>query len=129
MVYFPLKYTNDNVSLLRKGIIERRNRKSVFGRFFFFKVGDVLEVFFFKSSYVYIFEGICLSIRRKSFKVPDVSIILCNVIQNVFIKCVFSYYYNRIYSLVIKDYKRKLRVYSKSKLFFLLKTKISFRFL
>jgi ribosomal protein L19 len=128
MVYFSLKTVDNNISLLRKGIVERRNRKAVFGRFFFFKVGDVLEVFFFKSSYVYIFEGICLSIRKKYFVVPDVSIILCNVVQNVFIKCVFSYYYNRIYSLLIKDYKRKLRIYSKSKLFFLLRTKTSFRF-
>jgi ribosomal protein L19 len=42
-----------------------------------------------------------------------------NFIHQVGIECTFSFFYNRIYSLHVQDYKRKFFVYKKSKLYFL----------
>ncbi len=49
----------------------------------FVKSGDFLEVFFFLNGALYSFEGVCLSISRKNFLLPDVGLTLRNKIQNV----------------------------------------------
>lgn len=50
---------------------------------FIVKSGDFLEVFFFLKGALYSFEGVCLSISRKNFFLPDVGLTLRNKIQNV----------------------------------------------
>jgi len=117
MSYFSKKSI---VNFKHHNFFLRRHREHVswFYSALIVKAGDVLEVFFSNKGCGYSFEGICLAIRHKSFTNANASITLRNMIQNVGIQCVFSYYYNRIYYVVIKDYKRKLKTYSKSKFFF-----------
>ncbi len=81
--------------------------------------GDVLEIFFFHKGSSYIFEGVCLGVKRKKLVAVDSMFTIRNFIQNIGVECIFSYYYNRLYVLRINDYKEKAFVFSRAKLFFL----------
>lgn len=81
--------------------------------------GDILEIFFFYRGSAYIFEGVCLGLRRKNFFKVDSMLLLRNFVQNIGIEYIFSYFYNRLYFLRIKEYKQKSFLFSRAKFFFL----------
>lgn len=41
-----------------------------------FNVGDIIEVVSFKKNLPFIFEGVCIALKKKSFLSPDLSFIL-----------------------------------------------------
>src|ERR1700689_1747915 len=86
-----------------------------------FVVGDILEFVYFYKTIPLIFSGICIAIKRKNFILPDVVIVLRNIILKTAIEITVSYFYNRIYTLKFLDYKRKIFTFNKNKLFFILK--------
>ena len=86
-----------------------------------FRIGDIIELVFYYKSIPLIFRGICIAIKRKYFILPDVILILRNVIIKIGIELTVSYYYNRLYKLKFLDYKRKFNNYTKNKLFFIRK--------
>jgi len=90
-------------------------------KFKFFKVGDVIEFIFFLKSMALIFSGICISIKKKNFILPDVTLILRNMIIKTSIEITVSYFYNRIYKLKFLDYRRKFYTFNKNKLYFIRK--------
>src|ERR1700743_3603054 len=79
-----------------------------------FEVGDIIEFLFVYKSVPLLYSGICIAIRRKSFLVPDVILILRNIIMRVAVEVIVSFFYNRIY-------KRKFYFFNKNKIFFLRK--------
>lgn len=100
------------------------NRSVVFLNALDFHSGDILIVVFWAKGFLYRFEGICICLRKKKFKEPDVCIILRNIILGVGVEFSISYFYNRIFYLTISDYKRKHFIYRKSKLYYL-RTKLN----
>lgn len=112
---------DDVVKFRRDSIQQRRNRifLSKYLNSFSFKSGDIIVCSYRKGSLVYVFEGICICLRRKNFMDPNVSLLLRNVIMGVGVELFISYYFNRIFSLKILDYRRKQYVYRRNKLFYL----------
>jgi len=101
-------------------IKERRSlRDIVFPGAFHFITGDILMVVFWVRNYIYKFEGICICLRKKNFKAVDVVLILRNVIMGVGIELIISYYLNRVFFLNVLDYKRKMNIYNRSKLYYI----------
>jgi len=101
-------------------IKERRSlRGIVFPGALHFITGDILMVVFWVRNYIYKFEGICICLRKKNFKVVDVVLILRNVIMGVGIELIISYYLNRVFFLNVLDYKRKMNIYNRSKLYYI----------
>lgn len=84
-----------------------------------FLIGDVLEFVYFYKNISLTFSGICIALKRKSFKLPDLSLILRNVIGKTGVEVTLSYFYNRAYKLKFLDYKRKFYTYHKNKLYFI----------
>ena len=89
--------------------------------FKFFRIGDIIESVFYYNNIPLLFRGICIAIKWKYFILPDVTLILRNVIIKIGIELTVSYYYNRLYRLKFLDYKRKFNNYTKNKLFFIRK--------
>jgi|ERR1700742_729067 len=104
-------------------IKQRKNRKFIKGskKYKIFEVGDIIEFLFVYKSVPLLYSGICIAIRRKSFLVPDVILILRNIIMRVAVEVIVSFFYNRIYKLKFLDYKRKFYFFNKNKIFFLRK--------
>jgi ribosomal protein L19 len=104
-------------------IKQRKNRSFIKGskKYKTFVIGDIIEFLFIFKSVPLLYSGICIAIRRKSFLVPDVVLILRNVIMRVAIEVTVSFFYNRIYKLKFLDYKRKFYFYNKNKIFFIRK--------
>jgi len=104
-------------------IKQRKNRSFIKGskKYKIFVIGDIIEFLFIFKSVPLLYSGICIAIRRKSFLVPDVTLILRNVIMKVAIEVTVSFFYNRIYKLKFLDYKRKFYFYNKNKIFFIRK--------
>lgn len=103
-------------------IYSRKKRENLnFSKLKKFKVGDILEFVYFYKNIPLIFSGICLCIKRKSFVVPNVIIVIRNIILKVAIELIVSYFYNRIYTLKFLDFKRKFFTFNKNKLYFLRK--------
>ena len=65
------------------------------------------------------FNGICISLRKKSFVMPDQALILRNVIIGTGIEVTLSYFYNKGYKMLFLDYRRKFFSFNKNKLFFI----------
>ena len=84
-----------------------------------FLIGDVLEFVYFYKSTALTFSGICIAIKKKSFKLPDLALILRNIIVKSGVEVTLSYFYNRAYKLTFLDYKRKFYTYNKNKLYFI----------
>lgn len=95
------------------------NRPFIFLNALQFICGDILIVFFWVKGFLYRFEGICIALRKKKFKEPDVCIMLRNIILGVGVEVTLSYYLNRIFFLKISDFKRKFFLYKKSKLYYI----------
>jgi len=104
-------------------IKQRKNRKNIKGskKYKKFVVGDIIEFLFVFKSVPLLYSGICIAIKKKSFLVPDVTLIIRNVIMKVAIEVTVSFFYNRLYKLKFLDYKRKFYFFNKNKIFFLRK--------
>ena len=104
-------------------IKQRKNRKVIRGtkKYKLFTVGDIIEFFFVYKSVPLSFSGICIAIKKKSFLVPDVILILRNVIMKIPIEITVSFFYNRVYKLKFLDYKRKFYFFNKNKIFYIRK--------
>lgn len=104
-------------------IRQRKNRKTIKGskKYKIFVVGDILEFFFVYKSVPLSFSGMCIAIRKKSFVLPDVILILRNVIMKVPIEVTVSFFFNRVYKLNFLDYKRKFFFFNKNKIFYIRK--------
>ena len=104
-------------------IKQRKNRNFIKGskKYKKFVVGDIVEFLFVFKSVPLLYSGICIAIRRKSFIIPDVILILRNVIMKVAIEVTVSFFYNRLYKLKFLDYKRKFYFFNKNKIFFIRK--------
>ena len=101
----------------------RRHRKIVKGlsKSFIFNAGDIIKVVYFRKNYSYVFEGICIGIRKKGFIMPNTSFFLQNIILGIGIEMIFLYFFKRLYFLQLYDYKRKFSFLNKNKLFLLRK--------
>lgn len=84
-----------------------------------FKGGDILKITFNKGSMVYSFEGICLALRNKNVLSKNTTLILRNVIDRVGVEIIIGYFFNRIYNLQFRDFRRKRFSYRKTHLFYL----------
>lgn len=134
-VLTPLEnYYNELVEKKEKGeLIEkkdnnyyvkmRKNREKIKNSFKLRKItiGDVLEFNYVYKSAVLSFSGICIAIKKTGYIVPDVSIILRNIIITTGLEIVLSYFYNRAYKMRFLDYKRKFYTYNKTKIYFIRK--------
>lgn len=111
----------DDISNKNKNVIQqRKQRQSVLKlcEAVHFSSGDIVVVVFWKEYIVYRFEGICISIKKKSLSSSDVSLTLRNVILGVGVEFTVSYFINRVYNLSLSDYKRKDFIYKRSKLYY-----------
>jgi len=107
---------------LEANIKARRNRPPIPGflRSRFIQVGDIIEVTFKRNVSLLLFEGVCISIAKRSLTRPDTTFILRNVILGVGIELTASLFENRLMFSVINDYKRKLLfMIRKSKLYYI----------
>jgi ribosomal protein L19 len=104
-------------------IKQRKNRNFIKGskKYKMFLVGDIIEFLFIFKSVPLLYSGICIAIKRKGFLMPDVTLILRNIIMKVAIEITVSFFYNRIYKLRFLDYKRKFYFFNKNKIFFIRK--------
>lgn len=121
--YFFKSKSKSKVILPKFYIKQRKYRNLIKGSKLlkFFKIGDIIEFVFYFKCIPLIFKGICIAIKRKYFIVPDVTLIIRNIIVKVGIELTVSYYYNRLYKLKFLDYKRKFFNFNKNKLFFIRK--------
>jgi len=85
------------------------------------RVGDVLKFFFSKRGSFYFFEGLCFSVQRKSFLLPDSSFSLINRIKGSTICFFFSFFYNLLFSVRFFDYKKKRKISGASKIYYMIK--------
>jgi ribosomal protein L19 len=83
-----------------------------------FKVGDVLGLSVRNRGHIFFFEGLCIALYGKLFSV-EASFILRNVLANVGIEILVSYYYNRVFLFKIQNFKRKKADYLRAKLYYL----------
>lgn len=104
-------------------IKQRKNRNLIKGskKYKIFTIGDIIEFLFVFKSVPLLYSGICIAIRKKSFLMPDVTLILRNIVMKVAIEITVSFFYNRIYKLKFLDYKRKFYFFNKNKIFFIRK--------
>jgi ribosomal protein L19 len=103
-----------NRKFLKKRSAQRKN----------FEAGDILSPFFRDSFSNFYFEGFCLFTRK--IKTPDFSFMLRNVLQQIIVEIVFSFFYDRLFFYKLNDYKRKTFTYGKAKLYFLRKKSNTF---
>jgi ribosomal protein L19 len=107
-------------SITKRKFIQFRNsfRRKIDGlnNCTFFLVGDVIKVSFLKSIHPLVFEGICISLKKRGFMTSEVSFILRNVILGVGIEVRVLYFLNRQFSLKFSDFKRKFDFLKKNKL-------------
>ena len=123
--YFKIEDLSERYKKLTPAfyIKQRKNRKNIKGskKYKKFLVGDIIEFLFVFKSVPLLYSGICIAIKRKSFLVPDVTLIIRNVIMKVAIEVTVSFFYNRLYKLKFLDYKRKFYFFNKNKIFFIRK--------
>jgi len=110
-----LKNIQKNYSYLRR---HRKLIKGLKGSFIF-NAGDIVKVVYFRKNYSYVFEGICLGIKKKSFTMPNTSFKLRNIVLGIGIEMIFLFFSKRLFFLKLHDYKRKFKFINKNKLFYL----------
>jgi ribosomal protein L19 len=120
---FLKQLTPFNPNYRRNDIFLRKRRPRVKGflKVFKFMAGDILKVVYSRMGSVFSFEGLCLAVRGRGFLKPDTSFILRNVIFGVGMEINVSFYSNRVYIFYFQDYKRKMKSFYKSRLFFVRK--------
>jgi ribosomal protein L19 len=107
MGYFDFFVNNvDDVVLFKE------KRKSVLGflKVNFFMVGDFLSIVFFSKNCPFLFEGLCICIRKKSLLSSNTSFVVQNFVVGVLIQLIVSYYYNRVYNMVFLNYKKDINL-------------------
>lgn len=111
---------------LRNKLYSRRGRDQIVGFKNYtqlgvkFTAGDILAVVLERGPYGHMIEGICMSVRKRSFINKHAAILIRNVLMGVGVEFTLSYYYHRIYKLQMRDYKRKKFDYVNSnKLYYL----------
>jgi len=116
-----LFYFNKIVYRIKDIYYLRRHRKKVKGlsKSFIFNAGDFVKVIYFRKSYAYVFEGLCLGIRNKNFISPNTAFILTNTVLGIKIEIIFAYFSKRLYFLKLLDYKIKFDFINRNKIFFL----------
>lgn len=72
-----------------------------------------------RGPYAHLLEGICLSIKKRSFLNKETAILIRNVLFGVGVEITASYYNNRLYKCGFNDYKRKQFEYVNHKLYYL----------
>lgn len=112
-------------------IVSRKNRERIYG---FVKsdgsqrykgwgqkfvAGDIMRVNVEKGPYAHLLEGLCLSIKKRSFLNKETAILVRNVLFGVGVEVTASYYNNRLYKCGFSDYKRKQFEYVNHKLYYL----------
>lgn len=107
MVYFPS--------------LSFKKASSAFTEKYLFQVGNIFSLFFRTDYLNFFFEGICISIRKKS--TPEFSFILRNIIGGTGVEICLSFYYNRTFFFKTSDFKKKIFKRKRSKLYYL-KTKM-----
>jgi len=60
-----------------------------------------------------------MAIRKKALFNIDVTICVRNILETIGIEVTAAFFPNRVYTLIISDYKRKQLTYRKSKLYYL----------
>lgn len=116
--YFNDTSLNQSKTSLLVGEQVERIRLSSKFNIFSILPGDIISIVFWKEALIYRFEGICFAIRKSSLLCTDVMLLLRNVVMGISVELLVSYYYNRIYLLVILNHKRKYLLYRKAKLYF-----------
>ena len=126
-------YTADKFNITSTGaaISDRRNRERIWG---FIKsdgtdkfkgwgqkfvAGDIMRLNVEKGPYAHLLEGLCLSIKKRSFLNKETAILIRNVLFGVGVEITASYYNNRLYKCGFSDYKRKQFEYVNHKLYYL----------
>lgn len=121
--YDSLEWINDeNYKITNEYYIKLRKDRDLIKHSFTirqFLVGDILEFAYFYKNAALTFSGICIAIRKKSFVLPDLSLILRNIVIKTGMEITYSYFYNRAYKQKFLDYKRKIFTYNKNKLYFI----------
>ncbi|RYE13209.1 MAG: 50S ribosomal protein L19 [Rickettsiales bacterium] len=84
-----------------------------------FVAGDIMRVNVEKGPYAHLLEGLCLSIKKRSFLNKDTVVLVRNVLFGVGVEITASYYNNRLYKCGFSDYKRKQFEYVNHKLYYL----------
>lgn len=120
MFYF---IKNNDISLRPSSKDDRFKRpKPLFNNYKhlpFFTTGDIIYVSFWRGYLIYDFEGICISKKKKYLQNIDVSFVLRNIFLGVAMEMTFSLFFNRLFNLKLKFYKRKRFFYPSSKLYYL----------
>lgn len=81
--------------------------------------GDIMRLNVEKGPYAHLLEGLCLSIKKRSFLNKETAILIRNVLFGVGVEITASYYNNRLYKCGFSDYKRKQFGYISHKLYYL----------
>jgi ribosomal protein L19 len=115
MIFNKLQQTIEKKKFIKFRNTLRRKIKG-FRHHTFFLVGDIVKVSFLKSVHPLVFEGICISLKKRGFMTSEVSFILRNVILGVAIEVRVLYFLNRQYLLSLSDFKRKFDSLNKNKL-------------
>lgn len=87
MFYFTSEVRNINFLLYSKNRLFNKKKN-----LFLFNIGDVVAIIFTKAGYYFLFEGLCLAIRKKKLKSPEATFIICNVLAGVSLELTISYY-------------------------------------
>lgn len=124
MSYFEcynLQEIDVKIKQKEESILQRRNRELVSGfeDVKAFRVGDILNIVFFRGSYTFRFTGLCMSVNKKALKAINTSLLLRNFMHGVGIEMTVSYYYHRMYNLTFSDFKRKDFFYRRSRLYYI----------
>lgn len=102
-------------------IKERKNRELIKNSLKIkkFIIGDILKFIYYYKSIPLVFVGMCIAIKRKSFIIPNMVLILRNIVIKSCIELTFFYFYNLGFHLEFLDYKRKFYTFGKNKLYFI----------
>jgi ribosomal protein L19 len=128
MAYFStiisenLKINSETLKINPDYFIKQRKNRELIRKSYKLKkfiIGDILEFVYSYRSIPLVFCGICIAIKRKSFVMPDLVLILRNIIIKTGIELTLSYFYNRGYNFKFLDYRRKFFTFNKNKLYFI----------
>lgn len=84
-----------------------------------FFAGDILKYFYEYGPTSFFFEGICLTVRGRSFAKKQTTFLTRNVLSGVALELSMAYFLRRVYKLSFSDHKRKQFSYNKPRLYYL----------
>src|SRR3546814_11097297 len=83
-----------------------------------FTVGDILSLSFRHKGLIYFFEGLCIAIKGEKFVNTETAFIIRNILSDVGIELNCSFFFNRMFSLKLNNFKRKKVFYPLYKLYY-----------